>query len=120
MGIIEGKHFIVIALIVGGISLLVTAVASNTASAAMLIPLVIPIAVSLRIDPVMLAVIVAIGSSIDYALVFGTPPTMISYSTGYFKVKEIFRVGIVLDILGILLLSIVSVFLWIAFGLVWV
>ncbi|NHJ03482.1 MAG: DASS family sodium-coupled anion symporter [Candidatus Heimdallarchaeota archaeon] len=120
MGIIEGKHYIIIALIVGGISLLVTAVASNTASAAMLIPLVIPIAVSLHVDPVMLAVIVAIGSSVDYALVFGTPPTMISYSTGYFKVKEIFRVGAVLDILGILLLSTVSVFLWVAFGLVWV
>ena len=118
MGIIEGKHYILIALIVGGISLLVTAVASNTASAAMLIPLVIPIAVSLRIDPIMLAVIVAIGSSIDYALVFGTPPTMISYSTGYFKVKEIFRIGFILDILGIILLSTVSVFLWVAFGFI--
>ncbi len=118
MGIIEGKHYIIIALIVGSISLLVTAVASNTASAAMLIPLVIPIAVSLQIDPIMLAVIVAIGSSVDYALVFGTPPTMISYSTGYFSVKEIFRVGFVLDIIGILLLSTVSVVLWVLFGLV--
>jgi len=120
MGIIEGKHFIIIALIVGGVSLLVTAVASNTASAAMLIPLVIPIAVSLQIDPTLLAVIVAIGSSIDYALVFGTPPTMISYSTGYFSVKEIFRIGSILDIIGILLLSTVSVFLWLGFGLIWV
>jgi len=118
MGIIEGRHYIVIALIVGGISLLVTAVASNTASAAMLIPLVIPIAVSLHLDPIMLAVIVAIGSSVDYALVFGTPPTMISYSTGFFSVKEIFRVGGILDIIGILLLSTVSVFLWVAFKLV--
>ena len=120
MGIIEGKHFIVIALIVGGISLLVTAVASNTASAAMLIPLVIPIAISLQMDPTLLALIVAMGSSIDYALVFGTPPTMISYSTGYFSVKEIFRVGSLLDIVGIIVLSTVSVFLWIAFGLIWI
>ncbi len=118
MGIIEGKHFIIVALIVGGISLLVTAVASNTASAAMLIPLVIPIAISLQMDPIMLAVIVAIGSSIDYALVFGIPPTMISYSTGYFSVKEIFRIGSILDLVGILLLSTVSVFLWVAFGLI--
>lgn len=120
MGIIEGKHFIVIALIVGGISLLVTAVASNTASAAMLIPLVIPIAISLHIDPTMLALIVAMGSSIDYALVFGTPPTMISYSTGYFSVKEIFRVGSILDLIGIIVLSTVSVFLWVGFGLIWI
>ncbi|NHJ32183.1 MAG: DASS family sodium-coupled anion symporter, partial [Asgard group archaeon] len=120
MGIIEGKHFIIIALIVGGISLLVTAVASNTASAAMLIPLVIPIAVSLQIDPTLLALVVAMGSSIDYALVFGTPPTMISYSTGYFSVKEIFRIGSILDIVGIIVLSTVSVFLWVGFGLIWI
>lgn len=120
MGVIQGRHYIVIALIVGGISLLVTAVASNTASAAMLIPLVIPIAVSLQIDPILLAVIVAIGSSVDYALVFGTPPTMISYSTGYFSVKEIFRIGSILDIIGILLLSTISVLLWVGFGLVMV
>ncbi|MHA1440711.1 MAG: SLC13 family permease, partial [Candidatus Heimdallarchaeota archaeon] len=118
MGVIEGKHYILIALIVGGISLAVTAVASNTASAAMLVPLVIPIAVSLHIDPIMLAVIVAMGSSVDYALVFGTPPTMISYSTGFFSVREIFKIGGILDIIGILLLSTVSVVLWVAFGLV--
>jgi sodium-dependent dicarboxylate transporter 2/3/5 len=118
MGIIEGKHYILIALIVGGISLLVTAVASNTASAAMLIPLVIPIAQSLQIDPRLLALVVAIGSSIDYALVFGTPPTMISYSTGYFSVKEIFRIGSILDLIGILLLSTISVLLWVGFGLI--
>ncbi|MCF2142463.1 MAG: SLC13 family permease [Candidatus Heimdallarchaeota archaeon] len=118
MGIIEGKHFIVISLIVGGISLLVTAVASNTASAAMLVPLVIPIAFSIGVDPTLLALIVAIGSSVDYALVFGTPPTMISYSTGYFSVKEIFRIGSILDLIGILLLSTVSVLLWVAFGLI--
>ncbi|MHA1505217.1 MAG: SLC13 family permease, partial [Candidatus Heimdallarchaeota archaeon] len=118
MGVIEGKHYILIALIVGGISLAVTAVASNTASAAMLVPLVIPIAVSLHIDPIMLAVIVAMGSSVDYALVFGTPPTMISYSTGFFSVREIFKIGGILDIIGILLLATVSVVLWVAFGLV--
>jgi len=118
MGIIEGKHYIVIALIVGGISLIVTAVASNTASAAMLVPLVIPIAFSIGVDPTLLALIVAIGSSVDYALVFGTPPTMISYSTGYFSVKEIFRVGSILDLIGILLLSTISVLLWVAFGLI--
>ncbi|MBD3189851.1 MAG: DASS family sodium-coupled anion symporter [Candidatus Heimdallarchaeota archaeon] len=118
MGIIEGKHFILIAFIVGGISLIVTAVASNTASAAMLVPLVIPIAVTLQIDPVMLAVIAAIGSSVDYALVFGTPPTMISYSTGYFSVREIFKIGAILDLLGIVILSTVTVGLWAVFGLV--
>ncbi|MEA2071904.1 MAG: DASS family sodium-coupled anion symporter [Asgard group archaeon] len=118
MGIIEGKHYILIALIVGGISLIVTAVASNTASAAMLVPLVIPIAFSLGIDPILLALVTAIGSSVDYALVFGTPPTMISYSTGYFKVKEIFRIGFILDLIGIALLSTVSVLLWALFGII--
>ncbi|MFW9921853.1 MAG: SLC13 family permease [Candidatus Thorarchaeota archaeon] len=118
MGIIAGQHVIVIALIVGGLAVIVTAIASNTASAAMLIPLVIPIAVSLQVDPILMAVVVAIGTSVDFTLVFGTPPTLISYSTGFFSVKEIFKVGSIFSILGLILLSTVAIFIWVAFGLV--
>jgi hypothetical protein len=47
------------------------------------------------VDPVTLVVVVAIASSIDFALVIGTPPTMIAYSTKLFTAREIFRTGIV-------------------------
>jgi sodium-dependent dicarboxylate transporter 2/3/5 len=105
---------------VGAVALLalgLTAVASNTATAAMLIPLAIPLAGVLGVDPVLLVVVVAIASSIDFALVIGTPPTMIAYSTGLFRADRIFRMGLLLDFAGIVLLVTVVVWLWSAFGI---
>ena len=95
-----------------------TAVASNTATAAMLVPLSIPLAGVLGMDPVMLVIIVAIASSIDFALVIGTPPTMIAYSTGLYKTREIFKMGIILDLIGIAILVSAVVWVWQLMGLV--
>lgn len=95
-----------------------TAVASNTATAAMLIPLAIPLASVLGGDPTQFVIVIAIASAIDFALVVGTPPTMIAYSTGLLGAREIFRVGIVLDLIGLTLLLTVVAWLWRLFGLV--
>ena len=100
------------------LALALTAVASNTATAAMLVPLAIPLATVIGVDPVLLVVVVAIASSVDFALVIGTPPTMIAYSTKLFTAREIFRVGIVLDVVGIVILVTAVVGLWHLFGLV--
>ena len=98
-------------------SLALTAVASNTATAAMLVPLAIPLAGVVGVDPVLLVVVVAIASSIDFALVIGTPPTMIAYSTGLFTTREIFRTGILLDLAGIIVLVTAVIGVWKLMGL---
>jgi sodium-dependent dicarboxylate transporter 2/3/5 len=98
--------------VVAGVTLLLTTVASNTASAAMLIPLAIPLATIVGVDPTLMVLVVAIASSIDFALVIGTPPTMLAYSTGLYTTGGIFRVGVVLDLLGLLLLVTVVVWIW--------
>ncbi len=104
--------------VVGAVALGLTSVASNTASAAMLVPLAIPLAGVLGVDPVLLVLVVAIASSVDFALVIGTPPTMIAYATGLFSTREIFRTGIVLDLIGIVLLVTAVAGLWSLLGLV--
>ena len=91
-------------LLVAVTALITTTVASNTAAAATLIPLAIPLAGLIGVDPVMLVVVVAIASSVDFPLVIGTPPTMLAYSTGLFTSGEILRGGALLDILGIAIL----------------
>jgi len=84
-----------------GAMLVLTAVLSmfmpNTAAAALLVP---------------------IASSVDFALVVGTPPTMIAYSTRLYTAGQIFRRGIVLDLVGIVLLVFVVTRIWELFGLV--
>ncbi len=100
------------------LTLVLTTVASNTASAAILIPVAIPLAGVLGVNPVTLVVIVAIASSIDFALVIGTPPTMVAYSTGLFTPGEVFRRGIVLDLVGIVLLVVAVTRIWEWLGVV--
>jgi sodium-dependent dicarboxylate transporter 2/3/5 len=52
------------------------------------------------------------------ALVIGTPPTMMAYSTGFFKTSDIFKRGIVLDLIGVLILSFGVIWIWQLLGVV--
>lgn len=105
-------------MMVAFLTLSASAFMSNTACAAIMIPLSIPLAQVLGMDPRLLVPVVAIASSLDFALVVGTPPTMMAYSTGIFKVSDIFRRGIALDIIGGLILSQVVVYVWWLLGVV--
>ncbi|MFW5942072.1 MAG: SLC13 family permease [bacterium] len=109
---------LLVVFLVAGLTLVIGAFISNTACAAMLIPLAIPLAQILYIDPRLLVVIIAIASSIDFALVVGTPPTMMAYATGYFEVQDIFKRGVVLDVIGILILSFGVIWIWRLLGMV--
>lgn len=103
---------------VAGVTLLLTTVASNTAAAAMLIPLAIPLATIVGVDPVLLVLVVAVASSIDFALVIGTPPTLLAYSTRLYTSGEIFRIGVILDLVGLVLLVTAVTWIWHLLGVV--
>ena len=73
--------------------ILVTMVASNTASAAILIPLMLPLSATLGIDLQSIALLIAIGVSLDFMMPVGTPPSAIAYSTGVVRVRDMIRNG---------------------------
>jgi len=79
-------------------SILVTMVASNTASAAILIPLMLPLSGSLGIDMKSIALLIAIGVSLDFMMPVGTPPSAIAYSTGVVSVRDMIRNGFMVNI----------------------
>ena len=101
------------------VSIILTFIASNTGSASILVPLVIPLGLLFNIDPVLLAVVAAIGSSVDFMLPQGTPPSMIAYSTGKYKIREMARIGSLVDVFGLLLLAFVLPFFWRMIGVVY-
>ena len=105
-------------LLIAVLALLLTTVASNTASAAIVIPMAIPLAPVVGVSPTILVVVVAIASSVDFALVIGTPPTMIAYSTQMYTAGQILRRGAILDVVGIVLLTLVVTRIWESLGLV--
>jgi len=109
--------FLVI-IIIGVIAVLVTMVASNTGAAVILIPIAIPLATGLGIDPLLIVMVIAIAVSMDFALPTGTPPSTIAYSTGKVEMREMVTTGLFVDLIAIVVVTIVVVWLWGLFGLV--
>jgi sodium-dependent dicarboxylate transporter 2/3/5 len=111
---------LLIIIILGVLAVILTMVASNTAAAVILIPIAIPLAIGLNIDPLLITMVIAIGVSLDFALPTGTPPSTIAYSTGRVQMREMISTGLILDLIATLVLTILVVWLWAFFGLVYI
>ncbi|MEM2127898.1 MAG: SLC13 family permease, partial [Candidatus Bathyarchaeia archaeon] len=101
-----------IVLIVSFFGLAITVIASNTASAAIFLPIAIGIASSTGLSPAILAAIVGITTSLDFMLPVGTPPNAIAYSTGKVSLREMIKAGLILDIFGGLITSALAITIW--------
>lgn len=97
-GFVQGTPLIVFLLVVVGFIVLLTEIASNTASAALLIPVFISIAQAMGLSPVVLAVVVAIATSCAFMLPVATPPNALVYGSGYIPQAQMLRVGLALNI----------------------
>ena len=73
--------------------MVLTAVASNTASAALLLPIFLPLAEGVGLGQTALAVVIAIGASCAFTLPVATPPNAIVFGSGFVPQKEMLRVG---------------------------
>jgi len=94
-------------LILLGVAVLVTVLsefASNTASIQLVLPIVIPLAASLGVNPLLLMLTATFSASLGYMLPVATAANTIVYGTGNIDTKDMMRAGIILDIAGITLL----------------
>ncbi|WP_305415840.1 SLC13 family permease [Photobacterium leiognathi] len=89
-----------------------TEFASNTASAALLIPVFATVAEALGVSPVILSALIAIAASCAFMLPVATPPNAIVFSTGHIKQQEMMRIGIYLNILCIVFLTLFTWIFW--------
>lgn len=89
-----------------------TEFASNTASAALLVPVFASVAEALGVSPVILSALIAIAASCAFMLPVATPPNAIVFSTGYIKQQEMMRIGIYLNIMCIVFLTLFTWLFW--------
>ena len=108
----------IVIVIVGIVAVLVTMVASNTGAAVILIPIAIPLATGLGIDPLLITMVIAIAVSMDFALPTGTPPSTIAFSTGKVNMREMVTTGLIVDLIAVLVVTLLVVWIWGLFGLV--
>ncbi len=77
---------------------------SNTASANMVVPVVIAIARASGLDPLEAALGATFGSSLGFMLPVSTPCNAIVYGSGYIPLSRMIRWGLALDIAGIVVI----------------
>jgi len=84
---------------------------SNTAGAALIIPIGASIATSLGINPITIMLPVALASSYNFILPVGTPPNAIVFGSGYVTIRQMARAGIPLDLFGIGIVTLIALLL---------
>ncbi|TMM52205.1 DASS family sodium-coupled anion symporter [Maribacter algarum] len=84
--------------------LFMTELMSNVALVAVLAPVVAGIAIGLEIPILYLLIPVTMASSCAFMLPMATPPNAIVFASGYIKVHEMARVGVILNLIAVALL----------------
>lgn len=110
--LIQGQHYYLIGLLVATFIIFLTEFTSNTASAALLVPIFISIAQALGMPEIGLALIIGLGASCAFMLPVATPPNAIVFGTGDIKQKEMVKAGIWLNILCVFVIGTFAYIFW--------
>jgi sodium-dependent dicarboxylate transporter 2/3/5 len=86
------------------VAVLVSETTSNTASANMVVPVVISIATAAGMDPLAPALGATMAASLGFMLPVSTPCNAIVYGSGYVPLMRMVRYGAILDVIGIIVI----------------
>jgi sodium-dependent dicarboxylate transporter 2/3/5 len=87
-----------------GSMLFLTELMSNVALATIYIPVVIGIANGLGMNPLLLAIPVAMAASCAFMMPISTPPNAIVFSSGHIRVRQMIKAGFLLNLISVLIL----------------
>jgi len=96
---------VLLLLAVGALMVFVGELASNTAMAAVFLPVAGAAAIGMGEPAVMLALPVALFATLGFMLPVATPPNAIVFGSGAIELKHMLRAGALLDVLGILIVA---------------
>ncbi|QFU81229.1 SLC13 family permease [Natronorubrum aibiense] len=113
--LLEGVSMLLILLAVVMITIFLTEVTSNTATTAMLMPILAGVAVGISVHPYGLMIAGATAASFAFMLPVATPPNAIVFGSGYISLPQMARVGAGLNVIGIILITAVAV-AWLPFA----
>lgn len=96
---------IMLTILVVAFVVFMTELVSNTASAALLIPIFISLSNALGIDPRLLSVATAVSASSAFMLPVATPPNAIVYATNLVPQSLMMRTGLILNLFSIVIIA---------------
>ncbi|MCI7551763.1 MAG: DASS family sodium-coupled anion symporter [Actinomycetaceae bacterium] len=108
---LEGVPVIVMVIVITAIVIFLTELTSNTATAAAFLPIIGAVAIGMGVDVQLLVIPVALAATCAFMLPVATPPNAIAYGSGYVKIGQMVKAGIWLNIIGIILITVFTVFI---------
>ncbi len=99
---------VVIVIMAATLIIFLTELTSNIATTATFLPVVGAIAIEAGYDPIVLAVPVTLAASCAFMLPVATPPNAIVFGSGMLTIPKMARAGIVLNVVGIVVVSAVA------------
>lgn len=101
--------FIVLATVV--LVIFLTELTSNTATANTLVPILGALAVTLGVAPTTLILPAVLAATCAFMLPVATPPNAIVYASGHIRMGQMVRAGFVLNLIGVVLITVMMHFL---------
>jgi len=89
-------------------TLFITEVMSNLALITIFLPVLAGIASNLGENPLLFVIGATLASSCAFMLPMATPPNAIVFASGYIRIAQMVKVGIVMNILSIILITVLS------------
>jgi solute carrier family 13 (sodium-dependent dicarboxylate transporter), member 2/3/5 len=107
----ENPYLVILGLIV--VTIFLTEIMSNTGAVAILLPVGFSISTAVSgISPLLSAMLIALSGGLAFMLVIATPGNAITYSSGYFTTKDLFKTGVLANIVCITIVFSVAIFYW--------
>ena len=111
MTLLDGVSlFLLVFILIACVNFL-TEITSNLATTAMLLPILYPMAITIDIHPFILMVSATVAASCAFMLPVATPPNAVVFGSGYLRIPDMVRVGIWMNLLSIILLTLFVFFL---------
>jgi sodium-dependent dicarboxylate transporter 2/3/5 len=111
MTLLQGIPLIILILILVTSVTVLSEIASNVATAAMILPILVALAVAIGIHPYVLMVAATIAASCGFMLPVATPPNAVVFGSGYLTIRDMMRAGFWMDIIGIIVITLFMYFL---------
>jgi sodium-dependent dicarboxylate transporter 2/3/5 len=107
----NNPYLVILGLII--FTILLTNIMSNVGAVAILLPIGLSLATEIPgISPLLASMIIALSGGLAFMFVIATPGNAITYSSGYFSSRDLFKAGVVANIICMGVIFIIAIAYW--------
>ncbi|WP_419785244.1 SLC13 family permease [Pseudodesulfovibrio sp.] len=105
LGALEGASMLIFVGVVVLITIFLTEITSNTATATLLVPIMGSAAIAMGVHPFATIVAACVAASYAFMLPVATPPNAVVFGSGCVTIKQMAKAGVWLNIIGTILIT---------------